>query len=1324
MFKFRKLFSLEHDVVPKIPNNQLPHAGSENVVYRTTTLKSTPMDCNNSNNNNINSNSNMSHSIGGYSTTPPNSSFLQYHQRNQSGSGITIMNPMKINNNNNGFDQYKLGSSLNTKGLYQQQQYLDDDEKLNFNNNNNNNDNNNNNNNNISSINKVYQQINYTQSINLRIIGRDKNGTLIIARSSKLDGVLNTYIDLFDISKQTFTTILVYSGNVISAALSSDINKSFLVFTVKLQEKIIENHNTLELYSSFIYEINNKKAQTFIPLETKSHHPLMYHFLPGFHDKSSMSLLLFVYDECNIVKVQLKLDDTNQQIVNQNKKISKSNIYRKCFWYQYDYHNQVLYSLQLKVRSSTSNNNSNIGGGGGGGGGGNNNNNGTGGNSNYINSESILRAWSFSGSKQVKTIDDVPLHLNISDASKVSSNIPFPLNVSMYQETSTIPSQTSSNAVFQNIHIVKLPNIGLCLCHQEESSPHSLSIRISIYLLHLKQKIKYSIPLNTIDDGWLSLSKTRVLFDNFGSLLIVYVPGYFFQFIDCAHDHEPSFGITLYGKDLSIPLVEQTSQDSSDVLSIRSPPLPDRISTSVIPFYFLNGNISSSGGSSNEKGNSGSGIIGGGGGGGGNNNNSNNNNGNGKGENDKSNPKNNRYLFDYSNGVLYHYQFNREAIEKLFDVGMDQGSDVQAMHLAVIHLNDVELGRYLITQAAKNNLITIDLFKEYILACTYHALKSIQLENGIGNSNYLDSVYMNALPITCAESIENYQPTRKLKDLEISTITTQIPNSLLSKKEENRKRLKSFDISKSEILNKDGPSFSGFWRNFFGMDEDFGHDHSSNLSSSLNLNNYSSSGGSVINFNNNPLNGGGSGNASTNNNSNGNGSSNGKGVYTTASGKSLIINNSKYDIDPHLFDNYQEDPLKDLASYINSLTEFLYSISQKENKDRLNEWSNYFRHIQINVVNTLYKTIKICYGGSNNSNNNDTTTNNINNNLNDINNNINNNNNVTSKKSEISIRDMKHSVRLILFETMEKLYSAIEELFCPFPKDFFTQFTTLGFFCLQRSIFLQFLQKGIFIINAPFVKILKKEFPNQEQLSIDQRNFINQIILQLRDQDSVIEMLKSDLANTNIIAEHLISLATQSIHPKSSLDPNTDNPDHPDAQFIPLYCLLDFLKALSDTANPPKIGGIHSITQSGSTSSNQLLSGSQPIPMNNNNGNSKFLTPPTSPIRGNAQQQAYSPISSNILSNTYQPFSCSPMNSNFSHSMSQSLNLASLNQAGNSNNSNNNSGSGLNNSNHPIHVNRHHIQKAYTFLDQNFDRIQSQIFENINNCNKMDDSIN
>ncbi|EFA78904.1 hypothetical protein PPL_08372 [Heterostelium album PN500] len=499
----------------------------------------------------------------------------------------------------------------------------------------------------------------------------------------------------------------------------------------------------------------------------------------------------------------------------------------------------------------------------------------------------------------------------------MSLNQPFPMSLS-----------NKTEQVYQNIHVVNLNGNGLCLCHQEESN--NTLIRISIYLLHLKQRIRYSIPLHSIDGGFLSIQITRVLFDCIGNLLMIYIPGNFLQFIDCSSDHDPCFGLTLH-YDLSSPIKEASSHDSSDILSTRTRPLPNKISTSIIPYYLTN-------------------------------------------HKDKNKPD--QYLFDYQHGILYRFQFERESILKLFNkdsiskYSLEPGTEIRAMHLTNIHVNDSEIMvRILASVCNETSLISSDLLKEYLLGSTYKILRD----------NKLDNQYLQILPVTSIEALDSTSKPR-LKDLELAAITTQIPANIAPTKKEdpNKKRLKSFQVTKPDILQRETTlaTFPGFLKNFFS---DFKSEDTTIRKSS--------------------------------------------GSESTLSPQKQVAPTSKIALASNIsLDGYEENPLGDIQSYSANLADYFLQISQKESKEKLTEWANSYKNVQINVVNTLYAHLR---------------------------------KNIINNDSHETVSIRSHPKRSQLFRVMEKLYTAIEELSCPFPKDFFSHFTILGFYCLTRTVFLQ-----------------------------------------------------------------------------------------------------------------------------------------------------------------------------------------------------------------------------------------------------------------------------
>ncbi|KYR00752.1 hypothetical protein DLAC_02795 [Tieghemostelium lacteum] len=1217
MFKFRKVFSLEHDLLPRIPQDQLA------TEYKSPPIQSStlPVDFVQ---HNYASSLHTSGALSNMTVSPTmtSSSLITNSISPTMNSSNSIIN----NNNNNAtstppkiltfndIKQYKLGSSYGSviRISNSSSNIITSPNMKSMTNNSNNNSNinssassvnlqtsnNNSSNNSINELddsnstgtcetsedfadvseeqflNQFLQQQNYCGPINMRIIGREKNGILLVARTSKVDGSLQTFIDSYDLNSKQFQNLLNYHGVITSASLSTDHNQSFLVFTVKLPEKFLDGKTAKEVYSSFIFELS-KKTSPFVELEKNITHPMTYQFIPGMHDKSSATLLMFQNEECYTVKIPLKSEVELNKKPNNTIATNKNLIFKKCYWYQFDYNHQILYCLQMRQKSIVNYSSSG---------------------SNSSNTESILRLFSLQNGKFQQMDDNVSLNLQV-DVNKVSRNVPFPLGASKFQS-----AYYESTEIHQNIHIVKLPAKGFCLCHQEETT--KTQIKISIYMLHLKQKIRYSIPLNEMDEDIQSnFSNIRVLFDCFGSLLQVYIPGYFFQFIDCAAiDHEPCFGITLHRKDLS-NLHEHVAHDSSGLISMRPNPYPKRISQHVIPFYFqhrssVNASISPPISSSTSSTNLGS-LTG----------------SSSHLNNLLSNittsssldqiPKDGeitQYLFDYYHGILYQYQFERKSITSLFEPGMEPGVEILSMHLAISHIGDGEIGKTTIGHAVKNNLITTELFKEYILSNTYRIFKMYQL----------DPIYLQSIPITISENLETTSPLKILKDLEISSITA----GLYPKKESDfKKRFKSFEAKKSEIQSKEGPTFAGFIKNLIGIDD-----------SPVDLPNLRKSFGP-----------------------------------TDLQTLNLVKLLTRLNIDNQLLSNsvYEEDPFRDLSTYVTSVYEVWSQISQKESKDKLIDYAVIFRTVQILVVNSLYREIKLCYGGSNP----------------DLN----------------TIRDMKHPNRLIYFQALEKLYAAIEELYCPFPKDFYSQFASLGFYCLNRHLFLQFLQKGIFVVTKSFVNLLNKEFPDRSRLSKDDRNFINQIILQLKDTDQVIDELQTDTLNVNIIHEHIISIATQNINQKP-IDLLVLDPNYINSHFIPLDTLLDFLKYLANqpTISPSNSGNNISTVQpsqppSGSSSTNSSTNNTPTISSTSvgsspsfftppNAGQSKYFTPPTSPIR----------LSSNNLSQLAQ--------------LSQSTSSLSLSQS--------------------QLPNIDYIKRAYTFADEHRHIVLNNIFSKQTNAHQ------
>ncbi|EGG20854.1 hypothetical protein DFA_00719 [Cavenderia fasciculata] len=693
MLKFTRAFSLEHDIIPHIPVEQLPPEAKTFIEHNATVIgmaMGVPKLHNSSAELNslptFTSNPMLQTLPPNFNTPPARTSYRSNFRLGSSYSGL----------NSPGSNQNSPHSSIR----YSHQPsngHHDDDDDNDYGNNSglleddddaegSNNDMNN-------FLNSYNNQRTIAHMINLRIIGRDsKSGILVIARNARINDIQKTCIDLFDINSKKYTNVLDYSGLIISATLSSDAKKSFLIFTVQLPDSS-PDPNVNRLYSSFIYEMN-KRNNIFHSLEKSSTHIPVYHCLHV--EQKYLHLLSIQNDECSTIRVPIQDEKSNGYSLPPKFSLKKNSFTKKFFWYQYDDINHVLYVLQyLKLRSLNA------------------------------PSENLLKKWVFREGK-IHQSGEFPIFLN-NTTDRVSSNFPYPF---------TLPSPKSDQVV-QNIHIVQL------------------------------DKLKFSIPLASIDGGVLSIQVTRVLFDSMGNYLLIFVPGHFLQLIDCSSpEHDPSIGITLYN--LPTHIKEMTSHDSSDLVSIRTRPYPTKISTSILPFYVF---------SKSEQ----------------------------------------NLLFDYHHGILKSISnlFQKETIAKY---GLDNGADLRALHLVMMHMQDSELVlKILVNVSNEPQLISSDLLKEYILGQTYLEMKGSKL----------DPLYLQALPMTCSDTMDISLLRSKLKDIELTNINWQAIHQIFlgnsnsnNKMIDPKKRLRSFEVVKQEGWQKEsGSVVTSFIKSFFGVDD-------------------------------------------------------------------------------------------------------------------------------------------------------------------------------------------------------------------------------------------------------------------------------------------------------------------------------------------------------------------------------------------------------------------------------------------------------------------------------------------------------------------------
>ncbi len=58
----------------------------------------------------------------------------------------------------------------------------------------------------------------------------------------------------------------------------------------------------------------------------------------------------------------------------------------------------------------------------------------------------------------------------------------------------------------------------------------------------------------------------------------------------------------------------------------------------------------------------------------------------------------------------------------------------------------------------------------------------------------------------------------------------------------------------------------------------------------------------------------------------------------------------------------------------------------------------------------------------------------------------------------------------VSFDILEHLHNSLEELGFPFPRGFHSMFVRLGYSCLSRNLFIQYMNRGVFTIEEDFVE--------------------------------------------------------------------------------------------------------------------------------------------------------------------------------------------------------------------------------------------------------------
>jgi len=145
---------------------------------------------------------------------------------------------------------------------------------------------------------------------------------------------------------------------------------------------------------------------------------------------------------------------------------------------------------------------------------------------------------------------------------------------------------------------------------------------------------------------------------------------------------------------------------------------------------------------------------------------------------------------------------------------------------------------------------------------------------------------------------------------------------------------------------------------------------------------------------------------------------------------------------------------------------------------------------------------------------------------------------------------------MVLYQVLECFYCALEELSYPCPKGFSNSFVTLGNQCLPRSVFLQYIERGVFSLNVPFVESIVKELTDSEEDIL----FKYELLSHLK-RDKSLEIMRSHNEYVDYLLQYHLS--------KLQLQPTTeDYASTNDAGFISRTA---FLNAIRDQKGTPEI---------------------------------------------------------------------------------------------------------------------------------------------------------
>ncbi|KAJ5078164.1 gamma-secretase-activating protein [Anaeramoeba ignava] len=467
---------------------------------------------------------------------------------------------------------------------------------------------------------------------------------------------MKTSIDLYNISFYIRKCIYQHSEKIYCVGASLNHNETLLAFTKFFT--IREENEDISYYQTFIVELKNDNNLKEIGNKSQIFQKAI--FLKN-DFSSNHDSLLFIQDKFQIEVIKISLANKKKLHKKIISKISQSYLVCKNFlWYEFDSVARNLF--YIKKRSG---------------------------------SEYILTCVSFN-SKNSQILLEYPIKID---------HLGQESNQNIYTHHIYTHGYTSPDSNL-NFEIIQLSHSAFCLCQQIIMFPtHNVPfILVIIWVLHRQEKLEIEIPLSGISQE--KLKDIRVFFGSVCELLLIYIPGKFIQFVDCAKIHETCDSLRFFGNENATPLGDSNNEDDNECIP------------NISKIVFL------------------------------------------AHDSTETLKKQGNCLIDNKNETAFRYRIDTNGIYHIFTSPKMMKFSIPTLHILVMHMMEPFRVNHLIYHLSGNfpQALTPEFFQEYLIGNTYLNFRNYKFES---NLREFANNLIQAFPVT---SILSYQSiVKKLK---------------------------------------------------------------------------------------------------------------------------------------------------------------------------------------------------------------------------------------------------------------------------------------------------------------------------------------------------------------------------------------------------------------------------------------------------------------------------------------------------------------------------------------------------------------------------------